>query len=433
MGAAGRYSARLVEAETNREMGGEELTHAVVDAAAAFEGLRGNVVVCVMSQTIECVISYLGLLEAGATVLPVTRQPDNSLLQLARQWQSPICVDGSMMRATGIAAVEGHALETRLLLPTSGSTSAPKMARLSGDNLLANCKQIVAGLGLRSDEAVLAHLPLVYSYGLSILHTHLEVGSTIVLSSASPVSTAFWQVIKDHRITSLPGVPKHYEMYLRVIRDPHALPIDRFTQAGGRLSPALQERMVHLLRGTGAQLWVMYGQTEATARISIRHPHDAGDFTSVGRPVVGTELSFADDGEVLVSGPQVMLGYATAPDQLNLPAQHPQVLKTGDLGHLDSSGQIVITGRKSRMTKALGVRMNLDELEASLAPLGVLAALGDDERLVLVTGAGRKVDRQAVARELNAPSSLLRWLEVDDVPMTVSGKVDYRLLGEWIR
>lgn len=425
----------LIEASSGAHVGRGALIEGVESATSELRAARGRVVIILMQPSIAAVTWYLGALAAGAAVLPLDpKSSPSEATAFARHWQAFAVVDpGASRPIVPSVSTPGNAGQDRLLLSTSGSTSKPKLVRLSEANVLSNSDQIISALGLEPSEVTLNHLPLTYSYGLSVLHTHLMVGATQVLTGDSPISAGFRTSLERYRVTSVPGVPQHYAMLLRVLRGRDLGALRRFTQAGGRLSPALQRDVAALGETNGARLWVMYGQTEATARIAVRDPERAGDFMSVGHAVPGAALSISADGEIVVTGPQVMQGYASDPSDLATGDQLQGVLSTGDLGWLGPDGELTITGRKSRITKALGTRMNLDEIEASVSGLGVGAVVDVDDRLVMVFEDGSLVEQAAIARLLGAPSSLLRWMPVERIPLKRNGKIDYQLLAEWAK
>jgi acyl-CoA synthetase (AMP-forming)/AMP-acid ligase II len=209
------------------------------------------------------------------------------------------------------------------------------------------------------------------------------------------------------------------------------------TQAGGRLEPEKTSRFLELSKTFGFLYFTMYGQTEATPRISYVPPDFAtSKLGSVGLPIPGGSLSIErnsnteESGEVVYSGPNVCLGYASSARELGLPDEFSGVLKTGDLGYLDEDGFLFITGRANRDIKVSGKRVNLDALERPLSELGgEHAVLGVDER-VLVVSVG--VDERDVRRTIQSSSSLhpskISIVIVPGLPRLSSGKVDYQSL-----
>jgi acyl-CoA synthetase (AMP-forming)/AMP-acid ligase II len=204
------------------------------------------------------------------------------------------------------------------------------------------------------------------------------------------------------------------------------------TQAGGRLRTELVADFAQRMANVGGRLFVMYGQTEATARMTVLPPDRVADkLGSVGLPVPGGSLSI-NDGEVVYTGPNTMMGYAETGADLSRGDDLGGVLRTGDLGHLDDEGFLFLTGRRKRIGKVFGVRVNLDDVERGLAAYGAVAAVAGDDRLyVFVEGAdasATQVIRKELAALLDTHVSGLEVRGVDTLPLLPTGKVDYRRL-----
>jgi long-subunit acyl-CoA synthetase (AMP-forming) len=319
-----------------------------------------------------------------------------------------------------------------VLLGTSGSTGTPQYVRLSSANIDANAAQIVEALGIGPGERAVQSLPLHYSYGLSVLNSHLLAGATVVFPGTSPLRPRFWEVMRDNACTSLAGVPYTYTLLSRIGFEKITLPdLRTLTQAGGRMEPDQVVRFGRLAADRGARLVVMYGQTEATARIACVPPERVLEKPDrIGVAVPRGELSLAPDGELLYRGPNVMLGYARGREELAAGDVNQGELATGDLAQVDADGFYSIVGRKRRVTKLAGRRVNLDELETLLAPHGQIAAVEVGGQLVLVrAGGGPGGELSRHARELlGVPTRFIRVLDVGPLPRTSSGKTDYAAL-----
>lgn len=323
--------------------------------------------------------------------------------------------------------------ELDLLLSTSGSTGSPKFVRLSTTNVLANATGIAASLDLDETERAITCLPLHYTYGLSILHSHLAVGASVVCTEPTLLAGDFWERFREHEATSLAGVPFSYRIYerLRLLDD---LPpsLRSMTQAGGKLDAEAVARWAGGLTEQGRRFYVMYGQTEATARMSVLPSELAVDHAdTVGHPVPGGRFEIDAEDEVVFHGPNVMLGYATGREDLARGDELGGTLRTGDLGELTDDGLLRITGRRKRIAKLSGVRVSLDDVEAAGAEFARLAAIAGDSRVTLVVE-GDVDDERALRRNVAAAAGLVaRDLEVvtiDALPVNSSGKIDYRRL-----
>lgn len=304
-----------------------------------------------------------------------------------------------------------------LLMPTSGSTGAAKVIRLSGEGVDANARAIAAALGLTHDDRAITSLPLHYCYGLSVVHSHLAVGASVVLTDDSVVDDRFWHTVDHHAVTTLAGVPHTFELFARLEqhgRDPLAAPSLRLvTQAGGRLTVAqVRHRAAHAAR-LGYRFAVMYGQTEATARMTVLDPAEVALAPhTVGRPIPGGSVELhphpaapPGTGEIVYRGPNVMMGYATGVDDLAL-GRTVHELHTGDLGRLDDAGRLEIVGRASRFVKPFGIRTDLDELTRRLAHHGLDAVVaGDDETIVVARLDGDRDDGLDEGGERTAPAA----------------------------
>lgn len=398
-----------------------------------------SVVVLAGATSAELVVTYLALLEAGHVPLLAGDHAERQ----AAAW-SPAAVVTARADGIEVDRRPGPAPtlhpDLALLLSTSGSTGSPKLVRLSHANLVSNAEAIATALDITARDRAITSLPLHYCYGLSVLHSHLAAGASVVLTTASVVDPCFAAAVHDHGVTGIAGVPHTFEMLEAAGPERiHAPSLRVLTQAGGRMAPEAVTRWRERAEGWGVDLFVMYGQTEATARMAILPPERAaGRPGAIGVPIPGGALEVRpvegrddDVGELVYRGPNVMLGYAAAPADLALGATLDE-LRTGDLGRFDPDhGVFEVVGRLSRFTKPFGLRIDLDAVEDRLRPaLGEVAAGGDDTRLV-VAAPGAEVER---VRALAAAATGLRpglVVPLVDAPLprTASGKVDHAALA----
>jgi acyl-CoA synthetase (AMP-forming)/AMP-acid ligase II len=332
-----------------------------------------------------------------------------------------------------------------ILLSTSGSTGSPKLVRLSHQNIVANAASIATYLHLNSHDRPITSLPMHYSYGLSVVHSHLAVGATLLLTSQSLTSRAFWDFFKEEAATSLSGVPTMYEMLHRLRLEQMELPSLRtLTQAGGRLARESVEYFAKLAQDRGWLFFVMYGQTEASPRMAYLPPDQVLTRPgSIGRPIPGGRFQLMNEagepilqphteGELIYSGANVMMGYADRPEDLALGDVAKGVLPTGDLACFDEDGIFYITGRIKRFIKVFGNRISLDEVESFLKMSGVeAAAVGKDDLLLLaVRGATRSSAeiKTEICRQYRLHHSAVRLFEVPEFPMSSAGKIQYSVL-----
>jgi long-chain acyl-CoA synthetase len=329
-----------------------------------------------------------------------------------------------------------------MIIRTSGSLGAPKTVRLSFANLRANAVAIAEALRIRPGDRALASLPLDFSFGLSILNSHLAAGAATGLTSAAPSSAEFWWCADQMRVTCLGAVPATFR-FLRARRwDPRDHPsLRRVLQAGGALDTGTIAHIGRQMRAAGGDLVVMYGQTEATARIAYLPPELLEErLGSVGIAIPGGRISIrapdgipARDGQagsVLYQGRNVMMGYARSRKDLAAGDTQRGLLRTGDLGCL-RDGFLYLSGRADRQVKALGRRVDLDQVELAFAGRGIAAAAvpGPGERVHVVVETSAAAIAAAHCRSVTArfglPGAAMVVAGVAEIPRTSRGKVDY--------
>lgn len=332
-----------------------------------------------------------------------------------------------------------------LLLSTSGSTGAAKLVKLTLDNLQANATAIASYLLLSGEERPITTLPLHYSYGLSVLNSHLACGATILLNSEAVTSRPFWDFLREHEATSFAGVPTTYSMLRKLRFERMALPSLKYmTQAGGQLATDLVRWYAELATSRQQRFYVMYGQTEATARMSYvpceRSLEKAG---SIGIPIPNGKIELlADDGhlisasdvigELRYSGPNVMMGYAENISDLSAGEMQGATLLTGDLAKRDDDGYLYITGRIKRFIKIFGNRIGLDEVESQLRNKGFDVAVTGYDDLLIVAIRGSKADADKLTENISTwyrlHHSAIRIVSVSEFPVSSSGKIQYGVL-----
>jgi acyl-coenzyme A synthetase/AMP-(fatty) acid ligase len=395
-----------------------------------------------MRRDTASVLAYLATLEAGHVAL-VTPEGEGTSAVVDR-YRPDVTATGAPQRPFAVDTPEPRHLlhpDLALLLSTSGSTGSPKLVRLSDGNLHDNATAIAAALGLTAADRAISSLPLHYCFGLSVLHSHLVAGGSVVLHEGSVLDASFWDAVDGHGVTTLAVVPHMVElMETTGVLDQEHPSLRLVAQAGGRMSPERILRTAALGREHGWGLSVMYGQTEATARICVLDPElVAGLPESVGRPVAGTTLHLdttvpeaADGaGEVVVRGPGVMMGYADHPDDLALGPLLTE-LRTGDLGRIGPDGLLRLVGRRSGFVKVMGVRIDVARVEGALETAGFAACVGgaDDGLTVVVEPQPDRPDAQAAAKARTVagqasglgPAAVL--VAVAELPRLPNGKVN---------
>ena len=333
--------------------------------------------------------------------------------------------------------------ELAILLSSSGSTGSPKLIRISYENLLSNAISISNYLNLNSDEIAITNLPMNYSYGLSIINSHLYVGAKIVVTEKSVIQRDFWELVKINNVTSLSGVPYTYEILKKLKFFKMDLPSIRYmTQAGGKLSNSIIEEFANHCGNNNIDFFVMYGQTEGTARLSYLNPNKILEkLGSIGKAIPGGEFRLLSnenkiielpniEGELVYIGKNVMLGYANEISHLSNGAEFNNTLYTGDIAYKDEEGYFYITGRKKRFVKIYGNRFSLDEIENQIKNNEIeCACTGLDDKLkVFITDINNEQKVKKVLRKLKIQKSAFKILTIQIIPKNSSGKVLYSRL-----
>lgn len=446
----------IIESSTGRTFTYGELDELIEQRAAEIDHSNGVALLLCVNE-VATIVDYLAALRRGLAVLPLDAATElRTLAEITERYRpdvilgdsSTVKFDGYAISATRLQVRDGSSIavcaDLAILLSTSGSTGSPRMVRLTRGNIAANTRSIIESLSITAADRAITSMPFHYSYGLSVVNTHLAAGASLVVSGASVLEPEFWNAVRLHGVTTIAGVPYTFAMLTRLRFDPTSTPsVQKVMQAGGKLDLDSTRRFYELFSSAGIAFYIMYGQTEAGPRISCLPAERLGDkLGSAGLPMSGGAL-FIDEvdsvvpartrGEVIYVGPNVMLGYATARAELTCSNDANGVLRTGDLGYLDDEGFLFITGRIKRITKLFGSRVSLDEVEAHLAELGPVAAVGGGEERLHVhhqNNDDEVVDRarKSLSRELKVPlASILMHFE-NEFPLMPSGKVDYREL-----
>jgi acyl-CoA synthetase (AMP-forming)/AMP-acid ligase II len=404
---AGRLLCRLgpnsclIDATTSETLPGEDIAALVVGFAAGFlsAGLKpGDRILIGCGLNSASCLAYLGAMYAGLVPVPLDEkvlfQSGESICvktkangiwtekEVRNEWIERIGLRqfaGRFKKHTVISLPPRSCAASDLaaLMPTSGSTATPRLVMVSHGNLIANTEAIIRSQHLGSDERAMLILPVSYCFGASVLHTHLYQGGGIVFDSRFMFPDKVLRAINNHQCTSFAGVPMVFNILLNrsSIRSIPLPSLRRFLQAGGALAPQTVLKMCELVRT--AEFYVMYGQTEATARISCLPPDRLADkLGSAGLPLDNLELRIMDDmgqqiphgqtGEIWARGPSICAGYYEDVEETKHKFQNGW-LKTGDLAYFDQEGFLWITGRKGDFMKIRGVRLSFAEVEARVA------------------------------------------------------------------
>lgn len=323
-------------------------------------------------------------------------------------------MDPSAASTAEVASIPVDPDQDAALMLTSGTTALPRAVRITHRNLQANTTSIVEYLELGRDDRILVVLPFFYCFGTSLLHTHLRVGGSMALCNTFAYPETALNMLEEQSCTGIAGVPSTYQTLLRntsfARRSFPAL--KKIQQAGGKLPKVMIEELANA--APGAQVYVMYGQTEATARLSYLPPHLLREkLGSIGRGIPGVELRVVNEsgdevrpgeiGEIIARGDNISPGYVDDPEGTAAKFRDGW-LWTGDLATIDEDGFIFITDRKSDFIKVLGHRVSSQEIEAKIQEIPEViaaAAIGQPDEtqgeaihvfLALKTGSGLRAE-----------------------------------------
>ena len=333
-----------------------------------------------------------------------------------------------------------------LLLPTSGSMGSPKFVMLSQKNITSNTKSIIQVLNIRKNDRAITTMPMSYTYMLSIINTHIDVGASIVVTEDSLISREFWDTYNQNNITSFSGVPYLFEMLKKLKFEKIFLPsLKTITQAGGKLDKNIIKAIYSICEKHDVNFIIMYGQTEATARISyLDYKHLNKKIGSIGKVIPGGKMWLEDTsekiiakpgkkGQLIYEGPNVFLGYANNLSDLIKPKKQIKKLKTGDIASFDKDNFFYIEGRIKRIAKIFGIRFNLDEIEDRMLKLNFEIFCRDSEEKLIVYF-DKKYSEKDVLMNLSSITRqnkvAFKCIKLSSIPRTNSGKVDFGKLGK---
>lgn len=457
------YSNRIALTDT----AGKDYTYKeMLEAADALTATipKRSLVFLVCENCPESVTAYIGFLRRRIVPMLINPKIDPDMLLLLLKAYKPQYIfcskkwhaDGNEISVLGehhlIGTGNGNAPEMNpdlaVMVTTSGSTGSPKFVMQSYKNITSNANSIAEYLDIRESDRAITTMPMSYTYGLSIIQSHLLKGARIITTEKTLMDKAFWKLLKEQRATTFGGVPYIYEILKRLRFGQMNLPsLQYITQAGGKLSRELALEFSETCRDKGIKLIIMYGQTEATARMSYLPWKYAFDKAgSIGIAIPHGRLSLVDQngseitetgvvGEMIYEGENVMLGYAVSAADLSKPDEYHGRLETGDMATRDKDGFFTVVGRKKRFLKIFGNRINLDEVEGMLNNEGYKCVCGgsDDLLKIYVVNSGEDELSAAVnfiGQKLKLNRSAFKAVSIKEIPRSDSGKVAYSKLEE---
>lgn len=331
-----------------------------------------------------------------------------------------------------------------LLLTTSGSTGSPKLVKLSYENLISNAESICRYLKIDKYEKPITILPIYYSFGISIINSHILKGAKILLTSKSILQKEFWNFLKKQKATSISGVPYTFEILKKIRFFSMDLPfIKTITQAGGKINEDLNKNISVFCKKNNKKFFVMYGQTEASPRMSyLPHEFSLSKIGSIGKAIPGGKFELIDEnkkiinktnspGELVYYGKNVFLGYSKKGDDLIKSDENNNKLFTGDIAKIDKDGFYYVIGRKKRFIKVFGHRINLDDLERVLKNIdNNCVCSGYDDNLFVYTLFKDKVKLLSdfIISNIGINKQAFNILVIKKIPKNNYGKIIYSKL-----
>ncbi len=426
--------------------------------------LKRNLVFILCRNSIEALFGYLYCIENKIVPLLLNESIDEKLLKKLISEYRPSHIWAPKgrtqtnnkpdyeyleyeLQATGLTTFPLHE-ELALLLTTSGSTGSPKLVRQTYKNIFVNAASIASYLEIDESDRPITTLPLNYTYGLSIVNSHIIMGACILLTQFSVVNKEFWDFFKAEKGSSLAGVPYTYEILDKMRFNRLILPSLRtMTQAGGKLSKRLHEKFANLCHEKGIRFFVMYGATEATARMGyLPWERSIDKCGSIGIPVPGGKFMLIDDngreinqidtvGELVYMGDNVTLGYANRGEELASMDVLHGIYHTGDMAKKDADDFYYIVGRKKRFLKIFGNRVSLDECENLISSdLDIECACYGDDDLMKIAVLDIITPDEVIAyisHKTGLNPKGFQIIVLSEIPKNSSGKIDYvRLSNE---
>jgi long-subunit acyl-CoA synthetase (AMP-forming) len=324
--------------------------------------------------------------------------------------------------------------ELKLLLNTSGTTGSPKFVKISEKNLVNNAQSILGYLPVNASDVTPLNLPVHYSYGLSVLITNSLAGGKILCTTHDILQKDFWSDFEKYQCTNLAGVPYVYETLYRTGFTKKMFPFLKYmTVAGGKLNESLVDVFYDFSKKNQTRFYIMYGQTEATARMAYLDPQFLSEKKmSIGKPIVNGRFEIdRETNELLYYGENVFGGYANSRNDLEKFSVE-QPLRTGDIASIDNEGFYYITGRLKRIVKLFGNRINLDEIEKSLNEHfrdSSFICTGVDDKILLIGvknySSVEKDISQFLFAHYSIHPSVITVKQLSQIPLTENKKINY--------
>ena len=335
-----------------------------------------------------------------------------------------------------------------LLLSTSGSTGSVKYVKLSYKNIESNTKSIIKYMNLSKKNITITTMNPSYSYGLSVINTHLYAGGKIIINNNSIFNKNFWDDFINYKVNTIGGVPFFFEMLKKIkFKKMNLKYLKVLHQAGGKMRKDLINSFFNLSKKNKINFYLMYGQTEASPRIAFHIvKNEIKNEGCIGRPLSGVKILIKKNnriindkkklGELVVKGPNVFIGYAKNYNDLYENKKINQ-LYTGDTGYLDIDNNFYIVSRLNRIVKLYGQRLNLDEIETVLNKIftqkfACISIIDDQVYIYGVIEKNTDIIKK-LSKKMNLNSKFFIYIQVKEIPRKYNGKVDYETLRNMIK
>lgn len=435
----------------------------IIDAASQVDVLKnGKKLVFVLNNnSVSSAVAYLICMLNGAVPLMLGYAIDDLLLKNLIDIYEPeyiwkpadLCSEDEIAKSkwgTYCLIETGYkscALNDNLslLLTTSGSTGSPKLVRHTYNNLESQGKNISAFFDLSENDVPMIDLPINYTFGLSVLNSHLYAGATCLITNLNVLDPKYWQFFKTYNATSITGVPYTFEILKKIRFFRMNLPsLKLITQGGGKLSDVLFEELAQYAENTGRKFVATYGQTEGSARMAYLPADKATTkICSIGYAIPNGKLYLIDDdgkeietveaeGEMVYEGPNVTMGYAEKKEDLTKGDERHGILFTGDIARRDADGCFYIVGRKKRFLKLNGYRIGLDESERIIRDKFDVecACTGDDDKMIIYVTSDIDKDelRAYISKKCGLNATFFRVEFIEKLPRNEAGKILYSKL-----
>jgi len=443
---------------------------------------KGDRVIIFLDNSIEYLIAYFAILKIGAVIVALnTKLVSRELIDIFNDCSPKLIItderhseiikdaEKKYCQRIDVVTIEKNNVSSRsyciqpiafsendlaMIIYTSGTTGKPKGVMLSHTNLSANADSIIEYLHLTANDKIMVVMPFFYSYGNSLLTTHIKVGGTLVIDNRFLYPNIVLDNMIKEEVTGFAGVPSTFSILLKksAIRKYHFPKLRYATQAGGAMLPPMIEEFIKIV--PDIKFYVMYGQTEASARLTYLDPkYLKKKMGSVGKAIPGVELIVmnkaripvkpGETGEIVARGKNIMMGYWNAPEETTL-VLHKEGLFTGDLARVDEDGFIYIVGRKKDMIKSGAYRISPIEIEDIVCQIpGIVecAVVGIQDKILgeavglFVVGDGSLIEEKVIisyCKKNLASYKIPKKIEiVSELPKTTSGKIKRRKLNRF--